>query len=273
MIREIIEKINFFTLIDYLESILDKIFITIIIFLVGFFLIKIVNMFLDRLFKKTKFDVTLEQFLDSLINWSLWIILVVVILNHVGVDTTPILASLSIVGFISGFALKDVLSNLAAGMLILASKPFKVGDFIKSGDISGTVEKIRTASCVLRTVDNIKISVPNNLLWGNPIINYSSYPRRRIEIKVGVSYNHKISKVLKTLEKIVKSNKKILKEPVPEYFVSELGDYTLNAALRCWTKREDYFDVLYELHKDIKEEFEKAKIEMPNPTMDVYVKK
>ncbi|MBD3203870.1 mechanosensitive ion channel [Candidatus Woesearchaeota archaeon] len=268
--------LNFFKNADWntlIPVIIDKIIGTILIIVIGYFLVRFVNNLLVKLLKKPRIDTTLKTFIESLVYWGMWIVILLILMSYIGVDIGPILASLSVAGFITGFAMKDVLSNLAAGMMILGNKPFKVGDYIKSGGISGTVKKIGISSSVLTTPENQKITVPNAELWGNPITNYSAYKTRRIDIKIGVSYEEDIDMVIRTLDEIVKEKKEILKEPEVSFFVSELGDYTVNIGLRCWTKIDDYWDILYFLNKKIKEVFEKKKISMPNPTMDINMRK
>ncbi|MBU0756912.1 MAG: mechanosensitive ion channel family protein [Nanoarchaeota archaeon] len=258
---------------ELLLSVADKTLEIVLIALFGIIAIRLVDKLLLNIFRKTKLDETVEQFLQSITQWSLWIVLGLIVLKHVGVDTTPLLASLSIIGFITGFALKDVLSNMAAGMMILSAKPFKVRDFIKSGDVSGTVIKIGISSCVIRTADNLKITVPNSTLWGNPITDYSTYDTRRVEIKLGIAYNHDIEDVLKILSSTIKMNKNVLKDPAASFSISELGEYTVDIIVWFWVKRTDYLDTRNAMNKAIKEVFEKEGIEMPNPTMDIYMKK
>ncbi len=254
---------------DQALTVLDEAVTTLLIFVVGFFAIRISKTVLKKIFERSKLDRTIEHFLQSLIIWSLWIVLMLILLSNIGIDIGPILASLSIVGFVTGFALKDVMANLAAGLFILGAKPFKIGDYIVAGSISGTVYKIGIASCVIKTPQNQKITVPNAKIWGEPITNYSAYDTRRMDITLGISYDAKIDKAVKTLNSIARSEKAVLKDKEIFVNVTELSDYSVKVTLRCWTKSDDYWDSFVSINRKIKTEFEKKGIVMPNPTMDI----
>ena len=254
-----------------LSIFLDKGIDLIVIVIFGYIIIRIIDFLLDKLFDKTHFDRAVEQFIHNLTVWMLWLILILFVLGYFGVDIGPILASLSIVGFITGFALKDVLANLAAGLLILATKPFKIGDIIKSGDIQGKVEKMGIASCELKTSDNLKITIPNATLWGNAITDYNEYEIRRISIILGVSYTNRLEKVFSTIQNILKSEKKILANPMHQILVIKLGDNSVDIQINAWVNIKHIEEVTHSLNKKIKEDFEKKKIHFGQQSLSVNI--
>ena len=146
---------------------------TIITILIGFIIIKIVTRYVKQFFDTVNLDKTLEVFIQKIIRIFLWVIVVTIILSNLGFDVSGFIAGLGIMGFIVGFATKDVLSNLAAGMFLLINRPFKVGDQIETLKIKGKVKAIGTSACVLVTKENEYITIPNSKIWGGPIINFS----------------------------------------------------------------------------------------------------
>ncbi|MFH2020422.1 MAG: mechanosensitive ion channel family protein [archaeon] len=255
--------------IEVLSIFLDKGIDLIVIVIFGYIIIRIIDFLIDKFFDKTNFDRAVEQFIHNLTVWMLWLILLLFVLGYLGVDIGPILASLSIVGFITGFALKDVLANLAAGLLILATKPFKIGDMIKSGEVFGKVEKIGIASCELTTPDNLKITIPNATLWGNAIYDYNEYDTRRISIIIGVSYSNELKKVFTVIKNILKSEKKVLLKPEHQVLVANLGNDSVDIKINAWVKLQYIDDVTDSLNKKIKYEFEKHKIEFGQQSLNV----
>ncbi|MCD6229709.1 MAG: mechanosensitive ion channel [Candidatus Diapherotrites archaeon] len=161
------------TLNNFIAANLFQWGIALITLIIGFFAIKIVRAYVKRFFDNVNLDKTLEVFIQKLIRVFLWIILVIIVLSNLGFDVTGFIAGLGILGFIVGFATKDVLSNLAAGMFLLLNRPFKVGDEIKAAKIEGKVKAIGTSACILITEKNEYITIPNSKIWGGPITNLS----------------------------------------------------------------------------------------------------
>jgi len=244
-----------------------------IILVIGWIIIRVLIHLIERFFNKVNFDRSVETFIENIAKVGLWIILLIIILSNLGVNVSGLIAGLGIMGFIVGFALKDTLGNLASGVFILFQKPFKVGDWINVGGIVGGVERVGIAACVLKSPDNVKITIPNSKIWGDVIQNYTGNPTRKIfNLEVGISYGSNIDKAIKIIHGILKKDKRVLKDPAPQVVTKSLGDSSVNIAVRPACKKEDYWGLYFDLVKTIKQEFDKNGIEIPFPQRDVWIK-
>jgi small conductance mechanosensitive channel len=244
------------------------------ILLIGYIVIKLITSRIKHFFEKAGVDKAAETFLNSIIKFIGWLIVLGVILKYIGFDLTGVVAGLGIGGIIAGFAFKDTLENMIAGIFILYYKPFKIGDYVEvGGDVSGTVKEINIASCILITPDKIKVVVPNAKIWGNYIKNYTAVDVRKFfDIKIGISYEDDINKAMNVIKKIMEKDERILKEPKPEIVVTDLSDSAVVLSVRPCVKTKDYWPVKHDLLKAIKEEFDKNGITIPYPQRVVYVK-
>lgn len=244
-----------------------------VILFVGYFVIKILKKILAKFFDKVDFDRSMETFVENVIGVLLWIILLVIILVNLGVNVSGLIAGLGIMGFIVGFALKDTLGNLASGFFILFHKPFKVGDWVNIGGVVGGVEKVGIAACTLKAPDGVKITIPNNKIWGDIIQNYSGNKVRKLyNLEIGISYSDDIGKAIKIIEGILKKDKRVLKDPAPQIVVKSLGDNSVNIAVRPSVKKDDYWGLYFDTIRAVKEEFDKKRITIPFPQRDVWLK-
>jgi len=244
-----------------------------IILVIGFIIIRVLVHLIERFFDRVNFERSAETFIENIAKVALWGILLIIILGNLGVNVSGLIAGLGIMGFIVGFALKDALGNLASGVFILFHKPFKVGDWINIGGIVGGVERVGIAACVLKSPDNVKITIPNSKIWGDVIQNYTGNPTRKIfNLEVGISYNSNIDKAIKIIQKILKKDKRVLKDPEPQVVTKSLGDSSVNIAVRPAVNKDDYWNLYFDLVKTIKQEFDKNGIEIPFPQRDVWIK-
>lgn len=235
------------------------------LFFVGKFAVKVVVGLIDRLLQKIHMDLTLRAFIRK-VAYVLGLTLVVVaVLGQVGVETTSLIAVLGAAGLAVGLALQGSLSNLAAGMMIIALRPFKVGDYIEAAGLAGFVEDVSLFTTRLATPDNKSVVVPNSSITGGNIVNYMAKPSRRIDMIFGVSYNDDIRKVKNILKKIIDEDVRVLKDPAPQIAVSELADNSVNFVVRPWVKTEQYWDVRFDLIEKIKMTFDAEGIEIPFP--------
>ncbi|MFC2016500.1 mechanosensitive ion channel family protein [Chloroflexota bacterium] len=261
---------------DFLEKLtgyIPKLVSIAIILVIGYIIIRVTIRAIKKFFEKAKFDPGIESFIESIFKVILWAILLVVILANLGVNVTGLVAGLGVMGFIVGFALKDILGNLAAGVFILFHKPFKVGDWINIGGVVGGVERMGIAACVLKSPDNTKITIPNGRIWGDVIQNYTGNPTRKIfNLEIGISYDSNIDKAIKIIHKILKNDKRVLKDPKPQVVAKSLGDSSVNIAVRPMVKKEDYWAVYFDLVKTIKQEFDKNGITIPFPQRTLWIK-
>lgn len=195
-----------------------------------------------------------------------------VILNQLGLQVGPLLAGFGVAGFIAGFALQDVLSNFAAGVMILFYRPFDVGDFVRAGGENGTVREMSLVSTILTTPDNQRLIVPNKKIWGETIQNVTANPTRRVDMVVSIDYADDIGKALGVLERVVKAHPKVLPDPETVIRVAALADSGIEIQVRPWCNAPDYWDVMGQLNRQIKEAFDQAGITIPFPQRVVHVR-
>src|SRR3989338_2642631 len=251
----------------------SKIIAIIIILVIGYIIIKIITKIVARFFDKVDFDRGVETFIENALKVVLWVILLIIALSNLGVNVSGLLAGLGIMGIIVGFALQDTLGNLAAGVFILFNKPFRVGDTVNIGGITGTVEKIGIAACELNSMDNIKITIHNKKIWGDTIQNFTGNKTRKIfNLEVGISYDSDIDKAIKIANNILKNDARVLKDPQPEVVVKSLADSSVVLAIRPAVNTKDYWPVYFDALKAIKQQFDNNGIKIPFPQRDIWVK-
>jgi len=258
-------------LIDFLPNLLGAL----LLFFVGFWLIKVINKFVKRFFDKKEYDVTLENFIASLINWGLKILLFVLVITQLGVESASMVALIGAAGLAIGLSLQGSLANFAGGVLILLLKPFKVGDWIKSQGIEGTVKEISIFNTHLITFGNQLAILPNGKLSNDNIINYTEEGIRKESLTFGISYDSDIKLTKETLLKLVNEQAEVLqlegKEPM--IVVAELGDSSVNLSLRYWSKNEDFWNLRWVVLEEGKKRLEAAGIVIPFPQRDVHLYK
>jgi small conductance mechanosensitive channel len=189
----------------------------------------------------------------------------------VGVDMTPFFAILGGLAVAVGIALKDSLGNFAAGVMILFFKPLKVGDYIETSGVSGTVLEIQIMTTVLKTPDNKHIIIPNGKVVTSVITNYSREETRRLNLVFGVGYESDMEKVRGLLKEIIESDERILKEPAPQILMSELANSSVNFSVRMWTKASDYWNVNFDMNEKVFKVFNDNGINIPYPQVDVHI--
>jgi len=220
---------------------------------------------------KSKLDVSVHGFILTLSGFFLKLIVLITATTIIGVPTTTFIAMLSAAGLAIGLALKDSLSNFAAGMLLLVFRPFSVGDYIQTSEVAGTVLSIQLLYTSMNTIDNKRVMVPNGQLFTSHITNYSIEPYRRIDMVYSVAYGTNVLKVKEVLMSIVLKNEMILDERGVILGVCNHGGSSIDFDLKVWVKREDYFPVTYALNENVITEFEKNEIEIPYPRQDVML--
>ncbi|TCS43698.1 mechanosensitive ion channel family protein [Reinekea marinisedimentorum] len=221
--------------------------------------------------KYQKLDDTLFRFLGSMARYTILAFVGIAILNRFGVQTASIVALLGATGLAIGLALQGAMSNLAAGVMLLIFRPYKVDDFIESAGRFGKVTEIDMFTTILQTFDNQQIIIPNSQIWGAQIINHSHYPVRGVDMTYGVSYDTDIDKARKVIDKVLAEHPHILKDPAPWVEVSTLNNSSVDFAIRPFCKGEHYFNVLYSVPELIKKAFDEAGIEIPFPHRKVIV--
>lgn len=218
-----------------------------------------------------RLDPTLFSFVGNLAKYLVLLLAVVFVLSRFGIQTTSLVALIGAAGLAIGLALQGTLSNLAAGVMIVLFRPFRVGDAIDAGDASGTVREISLFSTELRTYDGLQVIVPNGDIWASAITNYSANPQRMVDLTVGVAYDTNLRRAREVLAAVLAAEPRILREPAPFVKVKELGDSAVTLHVRGWVARGDYLDTRCDVTEAVKTALDAAGIDIPFPTQTLVV--
>ena len=249
----------------------SNIFSAVLVTVVSLIVIKILMTVLDRALGRSKLDKSLQSLLRNLIRGGLWLVAAIIVLGCLDIEVTSLVAVLSVVGLAFSLALQNFLSNVAGGMQLLASHPFKPGDFVEAGGCSGTVTDVGMFYTKLATPDNKLVQIPNSTIVSANIINYSAQPTRRVEIKVSASYDAPTQKVLDVLKKAVDDHPLTLDDPEPMIHVDNYGDSAIGYVVRVWCATADYWTVYFDLMDGMKPAFDAAGVEMTYPHVNVHM--
>ena len=259
---------------DYAMPWAIKIVMAIAIFVIGKWVVKVVvNLVKKLLGRSESMDEMLINFLGSIVNAVLLLFVIIAALDQLGVDTSSLVALIAAAGLAIGLALQGSMQNFAAGVMIIVFKPFKSGDFIEAGGVSGVVEKVQIFSTTMRTGDNKEVIVPNGGIYGGAITNFSARDTRRVDMVFGIGYDDDIRKAKEILEGLVAEDDRILKDPAPVVALSELADSSVNFIVRPWVNSGDYWAVMWDMNEKVKMSFDEAGISIPYPQMDVHLHK
>lgn len=243
-----------------------------VILLVSYFGASILANFVRRGASRVKgVSQLLVNFLSSFTKQLSMVVGFIIGLAALEIDITPLIAAVGAAGFVVAFALQGTLSNFASGLLILAYRPFDVGDVIEAASVSGNVDSVSLFSTHIRTFDNKLMIVPNNDIWGGTITNATASVTRRVDLVFGIGYADDINQAKNILAKVVENHPLILKDPAVNIRVNELGDSSVNLICRPWTKTENYWSVYWDLMHTVKQEFDNAGVSIPFPQSDVHV--
>ncbi|MDT0686264.1 mechanosensitive ion channel family protein [Autumnicola psychrophila] len=253
--------------IDFLPDLLAAIFML----LVGLWIIRIVVKYIRKIADSRGYDPALENFIVSLINWGLKILLFVVVISQLGIETTSLVAAIGAAGLAIGLALQGSLSNFAGGVLIIMLKPFKIGDWIEAQGVSGSVVEISLFYTKLNTFGNQRVVIPNGELSNDNITNYSHNETRRENLTFGISYDNDIKKAKEVLQNLVNEQKDIVEDPAPQILVGELGDNSVNLLVRYFAPNSVFWDLHWYMIEEGKIRLEAAGMTIPYPQRDVYI--
>ncbi len=216
-------------------------------------------------------DEMLSSFFSSMVKYIILVFTVVAVLNRFGVETTSFVAVIGAAGLAIGLALQGTLSNVAAGVMLLLFRPFKVGDFVEGAGLAGTIKATGLFTTNMATGDNIHIMVPNSQLWGTAIRNFSHHPTRRIDLSIGIGYGDDIDKAMDVIKRIATNDDRIHVDPGPFVEVANLGDNAVELVVRVWADNGNYWPVRFALTKAIKQTFDAEGISFPFPQRDVHI--
>ncbi len=242
-----------------------------LVFVIGRWVAKALSGWLRRSLGTADVDPTLLRFLSSIAYIVLMVLVVLTALSSLGINTTNFLAIFGAAGLAVGLALKDSLSNFAAGVMLVFFRPFKSSDYIEAAGIAGTVQSIRIFNTVLKTADNRIITVPNSLIYADPITNFSAEDKRRIDLVIGIGYDDDIARARALIQGVLAQEDRILDEPAPVVRLLELGESSVDIAVRPWVNSSDYGQVRSDLLERIKRALETAGLSIPYPQRDLHI--
>ena len=225
-----------------------------------------------RLLNKTsRVDATLKPFFANIVRYFILILVVIAVLSQFGIQTASLIAMLGAAGLAIGLALQGTLQNIAAGIMLLFLRPFKVGEYIDAEGISGTVDEIGLFTTRLTTYDGVYLETPNSNLWNRSVVNYSRLPTRRLDIVVGIGYGEDIGKAQAALLDLLTADDRVHADPAPQVLVKELADSSVNLDMRCWCAADDYWGLLFDQTKAAKLRLDAEGIAIPYPQRDVHL--
>ena len=250
---------------------LQKILTIALLFLGCMVVMKVILRLTDRAFVRLEMEKGLRTFIHAALRVVLWLITVCIVLDYVGVPMTSLVAVLGVIGLAVSLAIQGTLSNLAGGIQVLVSKPFKAGDYVEAGGVSGTVKEVGLAYTKLTTVDNKVISVPNGQISTEKIINYTTAEQRRVDLKFDTSYGDRPEQVIAAIQGVIGAHPKALFTPAPFVRVSAYKDSSIEYTVRVWCATDDYWDLYYDLLEQVKQVFDQQGIEMTYPHLNVHL--
>jgi len=244
-----------------------------LIFIIGRWIAKAIVGMMRKAMTRKKLDEILISFLANIVYVFLLLSVVLIAVSYLGIAVTPLVAVLGGAALAVGLALQSSLSNFASGLMLVGFRPFSKGNFVEAGGVSGTVSSVGIFQTQLTTPDNRHVIVPNSEITSQPITNYSAFDTRRIDLIIGVGYDDDLKTAQSVMKKVIEGHDKVLEDPEPVVLMMELGDSSVNVAVRPWVKTPDYWAVRGELLESLKVELEAAGCSIPYPQRDVHLHK
>jgi len=249
----------------------SKLLVALLVFIVGSWIISRVMKLFDIAMTAKKVEITLHQFLMSIVSIMFKAILIIIVASMIGVETASLIAVLGAAGLAVGLALQGSLANFAGGILILFFKPFKAGDVIEAQGYVGTVQEIQIFNTIVLTLDNQRVIIPNGLLSNGCVKNLFIEKTRRVDMTFGISYDDDILKAKAILQRVMDNDERVLKDPSADIFVSAHADSSVNFLVRPWVNSEDYWPVYFGTMEAVKIAFDQEGITIPYPQRDVHI--
>ncbi len=256
---------------DWFIAFLPKLIGAILIFVIGWWLTKVICKLIMKALNKSKAEQTVVSFLHSVISATLKILVVVCVLSALGIDMTTIIAAISAATITIGLALKDSLANVASGTLIILNKKFKIGDYLETEGLKGKVVKIDMMYTTLCTYDNKEILIPNSRLTSNNIVNYFVKDERRIDLIIPIAYTEDISKARDVIMELIHNNERVIQDKYNRVAVDNFADSSVELSVWIWCSSDDYWSVLEEMKEKIKNALDDNNIEIPYNQLDLHI--
>jgi len=242
----------------------------IVIFLIGRWIGKRIVSAISKNMEKRGIDALLVAFVSNILGVLMLVVVLMIALGHLGIQLTPLIAILGGMALAIGLALQSSLSNFASGIMLVILRPFTRGHFVEAGGVSGTVTSVGIFNTQLQTPDNRLVIVGNSAITGNPITNYSAFDTRRIDLVIGVGYGDDLKQAQSVMQRVIESHEKVLKDPEPAILLMELGESSVDFAVRPWVNTPDYWTTRSDLMESLKTELEAAGCSIPFPQRDVH---
>ncbi|MEO0878311.1 MAG: mechanosensitive ion channel domain-containing protein [Pseudomonadota bacterium] len=252
--------------IGYLPTVIGALFVLVVGLWLAGRLKRVVKAFFAR---NNRLDATLESFLSSLVYYAAVALVIVTTLGMFGVQTTSLAAIIGAAGLAIGLALQGTLGHVASGVMLLAFRPFSLGNYIQVAGHEGSVKAISLFTTELATADNKKVIIPNSEVWKDSIVNFSAYPTRRVDLTFGVSYGDDLSKVVSVVRAETQADDRIHRDPAPVIAVDSLGDSSVNIICRVWVDAANFLPVKWSLTQSVKERFDREGVAIPFPTRHI----
>ena len=275
---EVLENIDMEVIQGHLDTFIDlaitfstKILVAFLVLWVTTWVVKRIVKLVDLAMTARKVEVTLHKFLVSIINIALRTISIIIFASMIGIETASLIALLGAAGLAVGLALQGSLANFAGGIIILFFRPFKAGDVIEAQGFEGKIDEIQIFNTIMITYDNRKVFIPNGLLSNGCLINDFSQRVRRVDMKFGVSYSDSIPHVKEVIKSVLDADERVLKKPAADIWLAEHGDSSINFFVRPWVKSDDYWQVYFDIHEEMKLAFDRENISIPFPQRDVHM--
>lgn len=243
------------------------------IIIIGFIISNLIGKFIIKALRAKGVDPSVHSFIRTVVTLLLKFVFILSALSTLGIDINSFVTALGAAGITAGIGLQSSVSQLASGIQILANHPFKSGDYIDVGTVSGKVHEIKMMYTVLITVDNKRVIIPNSYITTNNIINYNAEDRRRIDLVFSISYNNDFEKAKELIREVIAKNNKILTNPEPLIAVKEHGQSSINLACLIWCASDDYWDTYYYMQEAVKVAFDSNEISIPYGQLDIHITK
>ncbi|HMB47453.1 MAG TPA: mechanosensitive ion channel domain-containing protein [Afifellaceae bacterium] len=270
-------KVAFATVIEQASAILVEYSFSVLgaiaLLIIGFIAAGVISRAAERNLARLKgVDKTLSTFLSNMIRYAILVLVVVTVLAQFGVQTTSIIAALGAIGLAIGLALQGTLANIASGIMLLVLRPFRVGEYIDAGGISGTVMEVGLFTTELKQADGLFVMAPNGQLWNKSIVNYTRHPIRRFELIVGIGYDDDMAEAKKILLDMAGNHDNVLENPAPVTYVNSLDDSSVGIGMRVWINTADFLATSWDIIETAKKRFDSAGISIPYPQRDIHQK-
>ena len=258
-------------LVDWAGGFAGNLLLAGLILLGGWWLAKLAAKLTKRTASRGKADALVVSFIGSLVKTLVLVVACISAVAQLGINITSLIAALGAAGLTASFALQGSLSNLVSGMQIIFTKPFKMGDYLAFGTYEGTVKRIEILSTTLATFDNKEVIIPNSKITGDVVVNFNSNLTRRLDLSYGISYGADLKRAKALLARIAEEEERVLKNPAPVIAVGELKESSVTLVAKLWCSSGDYWNLYYSMQERVKLAFDKEKIAIPFPQLDVHL--